>query len=319
MLAFFVRRAGTGLLIAFVVSLTVYALAPLASGVDPAIAALGGGDGLQLTKEEIDASRHRLGLDRPFIVRYADWASHALRADLGKSMFRDQSVSHAIMDALPVTLSIAGLSTLLAILISVPLGIWAAVRPKGLAARVITMITAVSIATPSFVAGLILVRILSLQLGWLPAVGYRPFSGETWDWLRSIILPSIALTIPAAGGLLRFMRSSMMDVLQRDFVRTAIGKGLPRRLVIWKHALKNALIPVVTVLGLEVRVLLGGSVAVEAVFALPGMGTLAVNSILQGDYPILLGTVMVAVAIVVLINMLVDLSYALLNPKVRVL
>src|SRR5438128_2227575 len=130
MIAFFVRRASTGLIIAFVVSLTVYALAPLAAGADPAVAALGGGEGTQLTKEEIEASRHRLGLDRPFVVRYADWALHAVRADLGKSLFRDQSVSHAIADALPVTLSIAGLSTILAILVSVPFGILSAVRPN---------------------------------------------------------------------------------------------------------------------------------------------------------------------------------------------
>lgn len=319
MLAFFARRAGTGLLIAFFVSLAAYALAPLAAGGDPAITALGGGDGLRLTEEEIEASRRRLGLDQPFFVRYGTWAFNAVQADLGKSLFRDQSVSEAIMDALPVTVSIASLAAILSVIVAIPFGILAAIRPNSPVARLIMTVTAIGIATPGFVAGLFLVRVVSIYLGWLPAVGYRPFSVDAVEWLRSIILPAVALTIPATGGLLRFVRASMMEVLQLDYVRTAIGKGLPSRLVIWKHALKNALIPVVTVLGLEVRVLLGGAVAVEAVFALPGMGTLAVNSITQGDYPILLGTVMVSVLIVVLVNMAVDLSYALLNPKVRVL
>src|SRR4029079_1368148 len=171
------------------------------------------------------------------------------------------------------------------IVLGVPLGIFAAVYPSNALARLVALSTAVGIAVPSFAARMLRVQEIWLQLGWLPAVGFKPLGAGPMEWLRSILLPSIALAIPAGAALTRFVRASMMEVLQRDYIRTAIGKGLPRSKVVWKHALKNALVPVVTVLGLEIRLLLGGSVAVEAVFALPGIGTLAIKSILEGDYP----------------------------------
>jgi peptide/nickel transport system permease protein len=319
MLAFVLRRSAAGLLIAFVVSMAVYAIAPLAAGGDPAVTVLGGNEGLQLSEQQIEESRHRLGLDRPFLVRYGDWLLGTLHGDLGKSLFRDQSVAETISDALPVTASIAVLSVVWILLIAIPLGIFAAVKPQTLIGRVVIGVTSIGIATPHFVAGLFLVRIVSLQIGILPAVGYRALADDPSAWFKSILLPSAALAIPAAAALIRFVRTSMLEVLRRDYIRTARGKGLPPWKVVWKHSLKNALIPAVTVIGLEIRILLGGSVAVEAVFALPGMGTLAVNAILQGDYPILLGTVIVTVLIVVVVNMLVDVSYAFLNPRIRAL
>ena len=318
MIAFIARRAAIGIVVALLVSLTVFALAPLA-GEDPVHAAVGAGQGLRVSQAELDASRHRLGLDRPFVVRYGNWLADAARGNLGTSLFRGQKVSAAIADALPVTASIAALALLWTIVIGVPLGIFAAVYPSNALARLVALSTAVGIALPSFAAGLLLVQVISLQLGWLPAVGFKPLGAGPMEWLRSIVLPSIALAIPAGAALTRFVRASMMEVLQRDYIRTAIGKGLPRSKVVWKHALKNALVPVVTVLGLEIRLLLGGSVAVEAVFALPGIGTLAIKSILEGDYPMLLGIVMLAVCVVVLVNLLVDSSYTYLNPKIRVL
>jgi peptide/nickel transport system permease protein len=317
-ITFIVRRAATGLLVALMVSLAVFALAPLA-GEDPSQSGAGAGQVLRLSKEEVDASRRRLGLDRPFFVRYGDWLSNAVQGNLGTSLFRGQKVSDAIADALPVTASIAALALVLTVSIAVPLGVFAAVYPASVVSRGILAATAIGIASPSFAVGLLLVQVVSLELGWLPAVGFKPLGSGLAPWLKSILLPSAALAIPAAAALARFARAAMLEVLQRDYVRTAIGKGLPRSTVIWKHALKNALVPVVTVLGLEIRILLGGSVAVEAVFALPGLGSLALKSILEGDYPMLLGIVMIAVTVVVVVNMLVDMSYALLNPKIRVL
>ena len=314
---FVLRRVATGLLIAFLVSIAVYAIAPYAAGGDPAITVLGGNDGLTLTEEQIEESRSRLGLDRPFIVRYTDWLVHTLQGDLGKSLFRDQTVAATVLDALPVTFSISAMAIVWILVIGIPLGIAAAVRPESPAAKVIQVVSAVGIATPHFVVGLILVRIISLQLGLVPAVGYRPLDVDFLAWFKSILLPSVALAVPAAAALTRFVRASMSEVLARDYIRTASGKGLPRATVIWKHALKNALVPAATVIGLEIRVLLGGSVAVEAVFALPGLGSLIINTIRQGDYPVLLGTVIITVLMVVVINMLVDISYAYLNPRIR--
>jgi peptide/nickel transport system permease protein len=308
-----------GLLIALVVPAIVFALAPLAATGDPAALAAGtDAGGQQASPEQIEQARHRLGLDQPLYVQYFTWLGGALHGNLGSSLFRKEAVAQSIASALPVTLSIAAGALLVSVLLALPAGVAAATHPGSGIERLLLLLSAVGVASPNFVIGLFLAKFIAIQLRWLPAIGFVAIDTSPTEWFRHLLLPSLALGLPAAAGLARYVRASMNDVLRRDYIRTAVGKGLPGRLVIWKHALKNALAPVVTVLGLEVRTLLGGAVAIEAVFALPGLGTLSVRAVNQGDYPIIQGVVLLAVAVVVAINIVVDGSYAYLNPKVRV-
>ena len=312
-MSYFFKRVLSSVPILLIASIIIFGLIHITPG-DAAFHAAGG---LSATQEDIEAARDRLGLDRPVHVQYLDWAGRAIQGDLGTSLFSSRTVTNAILDRLPVTVGIALGALVFASLVAFPLGIAAALKADSTVDRVVTTIASLGIATPEYFLGLILVLVFALRLDLLPATGYVSIAENPADWLRHIALPSIALGGAVTAELTRHVRASLRDVLSRDYVLTAFGKGLPTFSVIFKHAMKNAAIPVVTVFGLQARRLLGGTVVVEQVFGLRGLGHLAVHSVFSRDIPMIQGVTLVTVVIVVLVNLLVDLSYLYFNPRVR--
>lgn len=307
-----VRRLLALIPLLLVVSFMVYLLLLLTPG-DPAITLAGDNP----TPEQIAEVRSQLGLDDPLIVQYGRWAADALRGDLGTSLYSSASVTDAILSRLPVTLSMTGAAVLFSLIVAVPMGLLAARRPGGVIDRLSTGVATVGIALPSFWVGMVLIILFALRLGWFPPVGYVNFGDDPLGWARHMVLPAIALGTAAAAETTRQLRGAMLDVLDSDYVRTARSKGMRGRTVLYKHALKNAGSPVLTVIGLQVTFLLGGSVIIEQMFAIPGLGSLAVTAVLARDIPMIQGVVLVAVVVSVGVNLLVDLAYAWLNPKVR--
>ncbi len=296
----------------FVVSFAVYSLLLLVPG-DPAVTLAGDNP----TPELIAETRARLGLDDPILVQYGRWLGHAVRGDLGNSLYSSQSVTSAVTARLPVTLSLTVASLTFALLVSVPAGLLAARRPGGVIDRLASFGSSLGVALPSFWIGLVLIIVFTIKVKWLPPVGYVGFLDSPLVWLRHMILPAVSLGSVAAAETTRQLRGSMVDVLGADYIRTARAKGVRQRGVLLKHALRNAAGPVLTVLGLQVTFLLGGSVIVEQLFNIPGLGSLAINAVLSRDVPVIQGVVIVAVLVAVFANLLVDIAYGLLDPKVR--
>ncbi len=306
------RQLVRTLLLLVGVSLVVFALDLLIPG-DPAQVLAGE----SATTTDIERTRERLGLDRPLVQRYAEWAARAIRGDLGQSLFSSQSVAEEIAARLPVTLSLMVLSLALGVAAGIPAGIAAALNHGGPADRAIVMLASLGVAMPNFWVGLLLVLLLAIALPWLPATGYVPLTESPAAWLRHLALPSAALALAPAAEITRQVRGSVIGILQRDFVRTAVAKGLPGRLVIGKHVLKNTGVTVATVAGIQVSGLLGGSVVIDQVFGLPGIGVLALQAVVSRDLPIVQGIVLVTTLLVLASSLLVEFSYAYFNPKVR--
>lgn len=296
----------------FIVSLVVWGLVLLVPG-DPALAIAGD----TATPEQVAAIRENLGLDDPVPVRYARWLGAALHGDLGTSLFTSYRVSDALTSRLPVTLSLVLVAFVVAAVIGCTVGVVAASLKGGLADRVLTITTSVGLAIPNFWLGLLLVTFFGLRLGWFPSGGYVPLSQDPVGWARSITLPALTLATAVAAELTRQMRSSMADVLDKDFMRTHRAKGLPTAAIVRRYGLKNAAVPVITVAGLQVARLFGLATVVEIVFNLNGVGQLAVDAVFKRDVPVIQGCVLVITVIVLLVNLLVDVSYGLVNPKVR--
>jgi peptide/nickel transport system permease protein len=294
------------------VTFVVFGLVLLIPG-DPAVTIAGP----DATVEQVAAVRTRLGLDRPIIVQYWDWVTGALSGDLGTSLFTSRPVATSIGDGLPVTMALATVALLISLLIAVPTAILSALRRGTWLDRVATVGSSLGIALPSFWLGLVFVLVFSLGLGWLPATGYVPIEEDPAAWLSHILLPALTLGIAGAAESTRQLRGSIIGVLQQDYIRTARAKGLRARAVIGKHVLKNASVPLVTVLGLQITALLGGAVLVEQIFGVPGLGQVAINAVTTRDVPVIQGVVLVAVLVAVVCNLLVDLAYGYLNPKVR--
>ena len=274
------------------------------------------------TEEQVQAIRERFNLDDPVIVRYVDWLGDAVTGDLGTSLATGESVNDLIFGSrLAVTASLALVALVLTVSGSLVLGVVAAVRAGKLTDRAISVFAAGLVAAPSFWLGMVLVLNFALEPRFFgiqfPAIGYRPMSDGFWTWLNALVLPAIALAALPLAELTVQLRASLIEVRQRDFILAARAKGLRPSKITVKHGLKNAAIPVVTVLGFRIAQLLGGSVIVEAVFVLPGLGTLAINSVLAQDIPVLLGLVLLSTIVVLVVNVLVDLSYGYFNPKVR--
>lgn len=312
MLQLLLRRLAFTIPILVLASFLVFGLLLLVPG-DPAITLAGD----NATEEQIEVIRDRLGLDDPVFVQYGRWAGDAVQGDLGDSLYSGRSVSKSIGERLPVTMSLAAVSVVIALLIAIPAGIVAATRRGTWVDTSATVGASLGLAMPSFWLGAVLALVFALRLRWLPATGYVPFSESPLDWLRHLILPGLTLGTAAAAETTRQLRSSLSDVLEQDYVRTARAAGLRGRTIVWKHSMKNAAMPVVTVLGFQVAFLLGGSVIVEQLFALPGLGGLAIRAVLDRDIPVIQGVVLFTTALVVGINLLVDLLYGWLNPKVR--
>lgn len=269
------------------------------------------------TQEQYEMLRERLGLNEPLVSRYFEWLGKAVQGDLGSSFFNSVSVTGAVMQRLPVTLSLTAMSALIAIVVGVSAGVAAALRPQSWVDRVATIGATFGQAVPNFWFGLILVAIFAVNLRWFPAIGFTPLLESPWQWLRSVTLPSLALGLSSSAAVARQVRSAMVGVLQQDYIRAARAQGLSARRIILRHALTNAMVPVVAIMSFQITVLLGGALIVEQVFAINGLGTLAIGAVRQQDIPMLQGLVLVMVGLVVTVQLITDVLYGLLNPKAR--
>jgi len=294
-------------------ALVVFILTSLLPG-DAAIARAGGESA---SPELIAQYRAELGLDQPLYVRFFDFVGNAATGDLGVSFSTSESVSEILWRTAPVTLSLVLLGFIIAILIALPLGIVAALHPNGWADRVSLALATTGVAIPNFWFGLILVLIFSLSLGWLPTTGYVAFTADPWQWFLHLLLPAITLGHALAAELTRQLRAALGDHLRRDYVRTMRAAGLSEKSVVGKHALRSALGPSVTTLGLQVPIAIGACVVIEAVFNLPGLGSQMVQAVFSRDVQVLQGVILFTVVLVVVASFLADMAYALINPKVR--
>ncbi|MGE3272438.1 MAG: ABC transporter permease [Chloroflexota bacterium] len=296
----------------FLASVLVFAIIALAPG-DPARMMLG----TQATPEEIEVERTRLGLDKPIPVRYAIWLSDVAQLNLGVSQSSRRPVSTLIADALPNTLRLALTSLAVAVLIGFPLGVVAAVNANRRIDTIITALNSLGLAMPAFWFGLLLILLFSVQLQWLPASGIGSPNQPIYERLEYLIMPVATIAVSNLSVFARYVRSAMIDVLSADYVRTARAKGLAERVVVFSHALRNAMIPVITIVGIQFGRLLGGAVVTESIFAYPGIGRLVINSIANRDYPVVQATLMLVVLIFLVTNIIVDASYAFLDPRVK--
>ena len=306
------RRLLSAIPVLFIVSLISFGLMRLIPG-DPAAAIAG----TSATPAQIEQLRRDLGLDEPVILQLLHYYQGLLQGDFGKSLLLGKGVLAATMERLPVTIGLSLYALVLTLLIGVTSGIIAALRQNTWVDQVAMMIAMLGISIPNFFLGLLMIIFFAVQLGWLPSGGYIPFSQDPIGWLRSTTMPAISLALLQAGLLARITRSGMLEVLRQDYVRTARAKGLPERQVILKHALANALIPIVTVIGIIISLLLSGAVVTEALFSLPGMGQLLTQAVLRRDYPMVQGGLLLVTTFLVVVNVLVDILYALIDPRVR--
>jgi peptide/nickel transport system permease protein len=273
--------------------------------------------GEQATEEQVAAKTAELGLDRPLPVRYVEWLLGVFQGDLGRSYFTPQDVSDALISRLPTTLSLLIATTIIAALIAFALGIAAAVY-RGWLDRLVQILSIAGYAIPGFLFALLLVIVFAINLGWLPATGYVQLTTDPLGWLKTVILPIAALSIGMIAATAQQVRGAVIDVLRQDYVRTLRSRGLSEREIIFKHVLRNASGTGLTVLGLQFVGLLGGAIVVEQIFALPGLGTVAIQYTSRGDIPVVMGLLIITSLIVAVVNLLVDLGVGFLNPKARV-
>lgn len=312
MIKYLAVRLLTTLPVVLIVTFVVFGLVLLIPG-DPAITIAGP----DATQEQVEQIRENLGLNDPLLIQYFNWLIAALQGDLGTSLFTSRPVVTTIATSLPVTLALTLCAIIIALLIAIPVGIVSALRQGTWVDRFATIGSSLGIALPSFWLGMMLVLIFSVSLGWLPSTGYVPFSKDPSRWLLHIILPAFTLGVAAAAENARQLRGSIIDVMKQDYIRTARAKGMRGGIIIGKHVMKNASIPLVTILGVQIAFMLGGALLVEQVFGVPGMGMVAIQAVTQRDIPVIQGVVLVAVVVAMLVNLLVDLTYGFLNPKVR--
>jgi peptide/nickel transport system permease protein len=297
----------------FGVSLILFTIMRLAPG-GPEAVLIGG----EFSPEIAAQVRARLGLDRPLLVQYGAWVLAALRGDLGRSFKTGDAVAALVVDRLGPTLQLTGGALALGLVVAVPLGVLAAVRRNTVWDALASGVSLFGVSFPSFWLGIMLILLFSEALGLLPPSGLSEYGreGHVGTRLRHAVLPTLTLGLIQMASFMRFTRSSLLEVLQQDYVRTARAKGVPDRLVIWRHALRNALIPVVTVIGLSLPVLVGGAVLTETVFAWPGLGRLAVGAVFERDYPVIMGVNLLVSAVVIGANLLTDIAYCLIDPRI---
>ncbi|MEA2515490.1 MAG: peptide/nickel transport system permease protein [Thermomicrobiales bacterium] len=312
MIAYILRRLVLLLPVILVVGVVVFALVHLTPG-DPAAVILGD----RATAEDIERLRDELGLNDPLPVQFVRWFGGVLVFDFGDSIFLGESVSSALLGRVQPTVLLTVYALFVQILIGVPTGVLAAIRHNSILDRVLTVVAISGATVPTFFLGILLILFFAVRLRWLPSGGYTPLTEDPVAHFKGMLLPAFALGFSSAGLLARLVRSSMLDVLREDYVRTAFAKGLPERFVVIRHALRNALIPALTVIGTSVGALLGGAVVTETVFTIPGMGRLVVQSIARRDYPIIQGAIMTIAMTYVLVNLFVDLLYVYADPRVR--
>jgi peptide/nickel transport system permease protein len=300
-------------IVVFIVSLISFLLLQLVPGGDPVRAMLG----LDATQEQVDSMRQEMWLDRPVIVQYFHWVGNALHGDLGKSLRYRENVTSLIKQRLPITFHLAFLALLLASVIGITGGIICAIRRGSVLDQIISVLSNGAVAVPIFWLGILGIYVFSLTLGWLPTNGYTSPFDNFWLSTKKIIMPVICISLPTLALITRQTRSAMLEVVRQDYVRTAWSKGLTEQGIIIKHALKNALIPIVTLLGLGLPNLAGGSVLMETVFNVPGMGRLLVQAVLDKDFVVVQAAVLIIGIIISVANLVVDISYGLLDPRIR--
>jgi len=312
MLAYVVRRVLATIPVMLVVAFFVFSLLYLAPG-DPA--AVIAGD--QATPQDVERIRASLGLDRPFLIRFTEWLWRILQGDLGVSIFTNLPVSHMIAQRLEPTTALMVITIILAIVIAVPMGVMAAWKAGSWIDRAVMAFAVFGFSVPVFVTGYVLAYIFALELDWLPVQGYTPLSQGFFPFLENLILPSIALGSIYIALIARITRATMLEVLAQDYIRTAKAKGLGSRGILFLHALKNAAVPISTVIGIGIALLIGGAVVTESVFAIPGLGRLTVDAILRRDYPVIQGVVLLFSFVYVLVNLGIDLLYTVFDPRIR--
>jgi peptide/nickel transport system permease protein len=312
MAVYILRRLLATIPVMGIVALIVFFLLRLAPG-DPA-AIIAGDDA---TPAAIAAMRAKLGLDRPVIEQFAFWLGGLVKGDFGTSIFSNLPVTRLITQRLEPTLSLSLATLMITVLLAIPLGVLAAARSGRLTDRLVMLFAVMGFAMPVFLIGYVLIFVFAMWLGWLPVQGYVPLAQGVWPWAERLILPSLALGITYMALLARVTRASMLDVLAQDYIRTARSKGLTINRVLLVHALKNASVPIVTVIGIGVALLISGVVITETVFNIPGLGRLTVDAVLKRDYPIVQGLLIVFAGVKVLVNLAVDVSYVFLDPRVR--
>ncbi len=312
MWAYILRRVLATIPVMAVVALFVFSLLYIAPG-DPA--AVIAGD--QATPADVERIRESLGLDRPYLVRFGAWVWDILHGDLGTSIFTNLPVSHMIAQRVEPTLSLMIVTLILAISVAVPMGVLAAWKQGTAIDRAVMAFAVFGFSVPVFVVGYLLAYIFALELDWLPVQGYTPFNQGLGPWLENLILPAVALGGVYIALIARITRATMLEVLSQDYVRTARAKGVGQRGILFLHALKNAAVPIVTVIGIGMALLIGGAVVTESVFAIPGLGRLTVDAILRRDYPVIQGVVLLFSFVYVLVNLVIDLLYTLFDPRIR--
>ena len=311
--SFIARRLLISILLLFLISLAIFSLILLMPG-DPAITLAGG---TRATPAEIAKITNQLHLNQGFFTQYWRWLSGAVHGNLGQSLFQNESVRSGIAARFPVTFAVAAGGMLIAIVIGLPAGIISGVRQGTVRDRAVTIGSSIAVAMPDFWLGILLVIIFAVKLKWLPALGYTPFTQSPFEWFKDLLLPWLALGFGGAATVARQTRGSLIDTLDQDYMRTALAKGLSPARVVGKHALKNAISPVVTIVGIQFGYLLGGTFIIENIFSLPGIGTYMISAISTKDLPVVQGVALLTAVAFVVINLIVDVVYAYLNPKVR--
>jgi len=312
MLAYVVRRIVSTIPVMLIVALFVFSLLYIAPG-DPA--AVIAGD--QATPQDVERIRISLGLDRPYLIRFGGWLWDVVNFDLGKSIFTNLPVTLMIAQRIEPTLALCVATLLLAVSVAVPLGVIAAWKQGSWIDRAVMTFAVFSFSVPVFVVGYLPAYFFALRLDWLPVQGYTPIAQGFWPFLQNLILPAVTLGSAYMALIARITRATMLEVLAQDYVRTAKSKGVGQRTVLFVHALKNAAVPIVTVVGIGVALLIGGAVVTESVFAIPGLGRLTVDAILRRDYPVIQGVILMFSFAYVLVNLAVDLLYTLFDPRIR--
>jgi peptide/nickel transport system permease protein len=312
MLGYIARRLVAILPVMAVVAVVVFSLLRLTAG-DPA--AIIAGD--NATSQDVEAIRIKLGLDRPLPLQFAIWIGNVLRGDFGESFFFKKQVVDLVLERVEPTLALATCTLLLAVSMAVPLGVLAAWRRGSWIDRGVMALSVLGFSVPVFVIGYLLIYLFAIQLGWLPVQGYQRIGEGFGGFIQRLVLPSVTLAVIFVALLARITRASVLEVLSADHVRTARAKGLPEMAVMSRHVLRNAAVPIVTVIGLGVALLIGGVVVTESVYAIPGLGRLTVDAVLARDYPTVQAVILLFSVVYVLINLLVDLTYTVLDPRIR--
>ncbi len=316
MASYLVRRLISVVFVIIIVSMIVFLAMRLLPG-DPVLMYLSQDQLTALNQEQIEMLRHEFGLDRPLSVQYLDWVGDVLHGDLGDSVYYSEPVSTILLRRLPVTLYLGLVSFIISTILGIAAGVVSALKRGRVADFIVTMSANIWIAVPVFWLGILMIYLFGYKLNWLPMFGFTSPFDDFWLSLRQIIMPVICLSIFTIGALTRQTRSSMLEVIRQDYIRTAWAKGLKERLVVTKHILKNGLIPIVTLTGMQLGQILGGAVLIETVFSIPGIGRLSVNAIMGLDYSIVQAVALITALMVVLTNLLVDISYGWLDPRVR--